>query len=226
MDVTQEAVISALDRQTRAMLERSLDALWSADFNAESQLTGWSAGYVATYLARQADEMTDRLLVATGRPVPEFDADRRWDLEPGSLRPGAVLIDDLHESADRLESALAGIEDWTPLDDQTQAIPGRRLLQVLVHGADLGRDWATVPTDDAELALAVLARLRADELTGIRLMPVHDVEHLEVSEADDGNTVAQGPPGALLAWATGRRADFGSVAPSGAPSQHDRLLWL
>ena len=224
MDVSQQAVVSALDRQTRAMLERSLDALWTADFNAESQLEGWSAGYVATYLARQADEMADRLLVATGRPVPEFDADRRWDLEPGSLRPGAVLIDDLHESADRLASSLVGIEDWKPLDDQTQAIPGRRLLQVLVHGADLGRDWATVPTDDAELALAVLARLRPDELTGIRLMPVRDGEHLTVRTANDGDTIVEGPPHALLAWATGRADD--AVTACGTLPHLDRQLWL
>ena len=226
MDVTEQAVLSALDRETHAMLERSLDALWTADFNAESQLEGWSAGYVATYLARQADEMADALLAATGRTVPEFDADRRWDLERGSLRPGAVLIDDLHESADRLASALEGVGDWTTIDAETRDIPARRLLQVLVHGADLGRDWGTVSIDDAELAVALLARLRADELDGIRLIPLRDSEHLEVTEADDGDTVAQGPPGALLAWATGRRADSETVAPSGAPSQRDRLLWL
>ena len=225
VDVAQETVVSALHRETQAMLERSLDALWTADFNAESRLAGWSVGHVATYLARQADEMSDRLLVATGHPVPEFDAERRWDLERGSLRPGAVLIDDLHESADRLTSALAGVPDWAALDDGTRALPGRRLLQVLVHGADLGRDWQSVSVDDAELAVALLARLRADELAGIRLIPVRDSEQLTVSTATETDTVVEGPPRALLAWATGRPADSPAGAQGETLPRLSRVLW-
>ena len=204
--------------------------MWGADFNAESGLQGWSAGYVVTYLAREGDRMADVLLASTGRAVPEFDSDRRWDLERGSLRPGAVLIDDLHESAERLRLALGGVEDWSSLDDETRAIPSRRLLQVLIHGADLGLDWQAVSVDDAERALAAFEHVREIERTGILLVSDRASERLTVSTTMGGDTVVAGPPLRLLAWATGRDsvADSGEQVPTATEPLPDfqRPVWL
>lgn len=207
MTVPQDALLTVLDRQTTELLDYALAELWAADFNAESRLDGWTAGYVATYIAREADRMADHLLVSTARAVPPYDADRRWDLERGGLRPGAVLIDDLHESAARLQAAIGGVSDWSALDPRARDMPARRLLQVLVHGADLGRQWDAVSVDDAEVAVGVLPDILKAELDGVRLLSGGGNAPLTASWQTDGSVIIEGSPRALLAWTTGRSGD-------------------
>lgn len=153
--VETDRVLRAIERETDALLEHLLQVFLEIDFQEHSALNGLTGGHVVTYLAREADRMADELLAASGRPVPPPEPGRQWDVETGSLRPGAVLIDDLHVSADRLRAALAAVEDWSTLDEPGRAIPGRRLLQLVVHHADLGRPWGEVPEEDAELAAAL-----------------------------------------------------------------------
>jgi len=208
-------VLAALRRETDVLVDRALTVFLDIDFLDHDVLGGrLSGGHVVTYLARQADAMADELLAATGRPVPPIDRDRRWEIdEGGNLRPGAVLIDDLQVSAERLESALAGVDDWSTLDEGPREIPARRLLQVVVHHADLGRPWAAIPAEDAAIAAALLPEVLAAELAGFVLEPSGEETEPVVRSGDGGPTVIQASPRALLAWATGRGEAGLSASP-------------
>ncbi len=147
--------------------------------------------------------MADQFLAATGRPVPSGDPDRRWAVDRGGLRPGAVLIDDFIESSERLADAMEGVDDWSSLDRTTCDVPGRRLVQLLVHHADLTRGWDHVSEEVASIAVSLLPTVMPDELSGIRLV-ARPGRRTVVVESSVGQTVVEGDPRSLLAWASGR----------------------
>lgn len=209
-DAVPRTVLEGVERETGALLEHMLRDFLDIDFQDHSVLGGvTTGGHVVTRLAREADRMADELLAATGRPVPPPDLGRQWDVETGGLRPGAVLIDDLHASADRLGDALAGVGDWSAQGESIRAIPGRRLLQLVVHHVDLGRPWDELPEEDAVAAARLLPVVLGEELAGIGIEVRPELAGLEASAADGGTTIVAGSPRALLAWATGRTEGFG-----------------
>lgn len=200
--VDHETIISTIDAETTALLDSLLGGFLGIDLQAEPVLDLFTGGHVLTHLAREADRMADELLAATERPIRPFDAERRWGVEYGGLRPGAVLIEDLGEASGRLEDALEGVDDWSTLDDACREIPARRLVQLLVHQADLHRPWDSVPEQHARVALARLP-IVIPELSDIRLV-ARSHQTPTIAQPSDGQTVVEGDPRALLAWATGR----------------------
>lgn len=203
-DTSAPPVLAALERETDALLARVLEIFLEFDFLDHRLLELTSGGEVVTHLSREADRMADALAGATGQHLPPVDPERDWSLEQGGgLRPGAVLVHDLHESAARLTRALAGVDDWMPLEPGLRDIPARRLLQVVVHSVDLDRPWDSVPLEDAAVAAAQLPHVLAPELAGIPLPATDD-------------------PRVLLGWATGRIA--GLDLPPGIPVPASRPL--
>ncbi|GAB2850623.1 hypothetical protein ACFQ0P_07605 [Microbacterium insulae] len=219
-------VLPALARETDALVDRALSGFLDYDFLEHSILGGrLSGGHVVTYLAREADRMADLLLAAIGRPLPAPDRDRRWELgEGGNLRPGAVLVADLDVSAERLTNAMALVEDWSAVPAELQVVPAHRLLQVIVHHADLGRSWQDLSQTDAVTVVSMLPSILAGELTGFELVIRNDDRALTSASIADGTTEITGEPRALIAWATGRRVP-GDAAPPDPPSPPLRV-WI
>ena len=201
--VNHETIIASVDRETAALLSSLLGGFLEIDLQGQPVLDEFTGGHVLTYLAREADRMADELLAATGRPVPPLDADRRWDVEQGGLRPGAVLIEDFVEASSRLTDAMEGVHDWSTLNATVSEIPGGRLVQLLVHHADLNRPWDSVPEQDARMALSQLPTIMPTELGDIRLVARSGQAPI-VIHPNLVQTVIEGDPRALLSWASGR----------------------
>ena len=211
--IDQAAILRSLDRETSALLDRVLGEFLEIDLQGQSVIDGFTGGHVLTHLSREGDRMADELLEATGRAVPAFDAERRWDVEQGGLRPGAVLIEDFEESSERLRDAISGVDDWSSQDPAIRILPAQRLLQLVIHHADLTRPWNSVPEEDAAIALSQLPALMPEDLAGIRLVARPGLP-LVSSTTDDGVAVVEGDPRSLLAWVSGR----GDVADTTEPA--------
>lgn len=200
---TEDSCARAVERQTQALLSSVLDDFLVIDLQFQPVLDGFTGGNVLTYLSREADRLAGVLLEATGRPAPPFEARQQWDVDAGGLRPAAVLIEDVVESAARLQDATAGVGDWTALDDDVREVPARRLVQLVVHSADLDRSWASLTHEDAAVAVAQLPAVLAGDLGGTRLV-VRPDQPLASTTSIDGEAVLTGDARALLAWASGR----------------------
>lgn len=197
-----ETVIGAVSEETAALLDGLLTGFLELDLQGQVVLEEFTAGHILTYLSREADRMTDEMLHAAGRPSMTPDPDRQWDMRYGADRPGAVLLDDAIESSACLDEAFAGVDDWSVISESARALPGRRLLQLLVHHADLGRSWSDVPVAVAELGVALIPSLLHEDLEGISLItrPNSGI----VAREDANGTVIEGDPRQLIAWASGR----------------------
>jgi len=204
--VTVTADISAaLEHQARTLVDYALDVFLEIDFLDHNVLGGTlTGGHVVTYLAREGDRMADELLESLGEEVPEPDRARRWEIaEGGNERPGAVMVDDIVESTERLRRALTAVDDWTALPSSIRQIPRRRLIQLVTHLVDLGRPWEELQDDDARAAVHALPDVFAEELSGYRLLATDGDEELTWVK-EGATTIVTGSPRALLAWATGR----------------------
>ena len=203
-----DATLRALARQSQALIDYALDEFLRFDFLDYNILGGrLTGGQVVTYLAREADRLADELLVATGQIVPEPDHVRRWQIaEGGSERPGAVMVDDIQKSSERLRETVASVPDWSALPHEVQEVPAHRLLQLVIHLVDLGRPWNLLDDDDAAAATAALPVVLGHELSSYR-MTVTDGE--TITWTDQGGVIeVSGPARMLLAWATGRTDAF------------------
>lgn len=214
-------IIGSIERETAALLSHVLSEFLEIDLQGEPLLAGLTGGHILTHLSRESDRMADQLLAATGQVVPTPDPDRQWPVEQGGLRPGAVLIEDFVESSDRLRAALVSVTDWSQLDAAARAVPGQRLVQLVMHHADLKRPWSSVPEDDAVVAVAQLSQVLAAELAGIRLTAVPAAPSLQVATVD-GETLIEGDPRDLLAWASGRPASTDTTT-AGLPDVGGRV---
>ncbi|WP_374946056.1 hypothetical protein [Agreia sp.] len=201
--VAHDEVLRSLERETAALLSRVLGEFLDLDLDREPVVENVTGGDLLTYLSREADRMADELLIAAGSPLPPYDSDRRWDLERGGLRPGAVLIEDFVESSERLRDAIADVQNWSALDAVIRGIPGRRLVQVIVHHADFRRPWSALATEDAAIAVTVLPSVLPEELAGISLVSLPGQPPVLV-QTGKGMRAIEGDPRALLAWASGR----------------------
>lgn len=217
------AVLDALSKESRILVDRALSEFLDTDFLEYDVLDGrLTKGHVMTQLAREGDRMADELLAASGRVVPPVDRGRRWEIgEGGELRPGAVLIDDLHVAVERLAEALDGIPDWRALPAEVVAIPSRRLLQLVVHHHDLGRPWSELDGATAVVAVAALPTVLAEALAATELHVDESTSGPQVSTGGGRRTVT-GPSRAILAWATGRPLPD---SPSDDPHR-DVRVWI
>ncbi|MEJ7635515.1 maleylpyruvate isomerase N-terminal domain-containing protein [Aeromicrobium sp.] len=222
--VEQELVIRSIDRETQALLASVLGGFLEIDLQFAPVLDGFTGGHVITHLSREADRMADALLEATGLPVPPLDGERQWEVDPGGLRPAAVLIEDFVESSSRLKAAMAGVHDWSSLAHGVREVPARRLIQLVVHHADLQRSWESVSHEEAAVAVSRLSSVFAAEMSDL-LFVVRPDQPLISSAREDGRTVLTGDARALLAWASGRLAQISSGSAADLPPR-DRRVWF
>jgi maleylpyruvate isomerase len=166
------------------------------DARRPSRLPSWTVGHVLTHLARNADGHARRLEGALrGAEVARYAGgreERDQQIAAGSGRTARELVDDLAESARRLEDVWQRSEQagWPNAEllatDRwpTTGSPARRLREVEVHHVDLGLGYE--PAD------------WPDEYVGWELP--HVLERLPRLLADPGDSRR------ILAWITGRAA--------------------
>jgi len=159
-------------RDATARLLAALEAIEGLDTRQPSLLPDWSIGHVLTHLARSADSYV-RILrgAAEGLEVaqyPEGASGRSRDIEQGSARPAAAIVDDLRTASAALarawdEAPAVAWQGWgVRLDGSPfpcRRLPVSRWREVEVHHVDLGlgygiSDWPeSFVTLDLPLAL-------------------------------------------------------------------------
>jgi maleylpyruvate isomerase len=135
-----------------------------------SLLPGWTVGHVATHIARNADGQARMLEAAirgeVGLMYPGGLDQRTHDIEAGSQRPAAAIVEDVATSAAQLESIWAAMPEqaWSGRglsivgEVAMRDLPFIRWREVAVHHADLGLDYSWSDWDDDYVRLE-LARL-------------------------------------------------------------------
>lgn len=146
--------------EAQERFNRALAGLRDADVRRPTALPGWTVGHVLTHVARNADSHCRRAGAAVGREVVEQYAGgwegRSREIETGSGRSAAELVDDVRDSARRLQATWERLpaSAWPqPTVDvggrrrPLSALPGRRWQELEVHLVDLElgpsrRDWS------------------------------------------------------------------------------------
>jgi maleylpyruvate isomerase len=218
-------------RSATAELVRAIGGLSDSDVRASSPLPGWTRGHVLTHLARNAEGGT-RLLgwARTGVPSYEYEsvAARAAAIEQGAGRPAAVLVADVHSSADGFFAAADGMPGqawqrtvrWTTGHETDAAlIVPMRLGEVLVHHVDLDigyrpQDWPAAFVSDY-LDRAVTSLRNHPEWSGAVRMEATDTGRVhEFGDVTAASLVLAGPEYALLSWLL-RRSDGGGLFREG-----------
>ena len=184
-----------------------------------SRLPGWSRGHVATHIARNADGIVRLTEWARSgeRQDMYVSAERREaDVEDGSVRSGLDLQIDLDTTAGRLGDAFEAMdqdEAWDAVVElrgglrvPARLLPLTRLLEVVIHHADLdiGYEISDIEQSTAEWLLEWCAfRLRSrDEFPRLDLTSDSGFR-IEVGSA--GQPIAiSGSSANLLGWLMSR----------------------
>ncbi len=157
------------------VLIAALQALTDDEVTHPSLLPGWTVGHVTSHIARNADGQARMLDAATGGEVghmyPGGRDQRTHDIEAGSRRSAAAIVDDVATSAARLEAIWAAMpkQAWSGRgisiagEMTMRDLPFIRWREVTVHHADLGigYSWADWDDDYVRLELARLTMLWA-----------------------------------------------------------------
>lgn len=143
--------------------ERLLDAigrLTDEDVQRPSLLPGWSVAHVLTHVARNADSHVRRAAAAgRGEMVDQYAGGydgRNADIETGSARSAALLLEDVRRSAQAVDAAwrdlpadawLVRSRDANGKERPLFELPARRWQEVEVHLVDLDfgvsyREWS------------------------------------------------------------------------------------
>ncbi len=144
--------------------ERFLDAiggLTDEHVRSASLLPGWTVGHVLTHVARNADSHVRRAEAALrGETVDQYDggyAGREAEIEAGSTRPAADIVEDLRRSASGVDDSWRNLtaEAWAGRTRDAKGmerplfeLPSRRWQEVEVHIVDVNvgvshRDWTS-----------------------------------------------------------------------------------
>ncbi len=207
-------------REATVRLIDSVGALDPSAVGEPSLLPGWTRGHVLTHLARNADGYGNLLAWArTGEETPMYPSmeAREKDIEEGSGRPLTEQLADLRAATERFAAAL---EETPPQAWAAQVrirtdgvipaaeIPGRRLIEVLLHHIDLGIGFtfADLPADwaAAELAMFVDGLAGREGIAAVRLKDSDTGSTWDLGAADHPELTVEGSTGALLAWVCGR----------------------
>jgi maleylpyruvate isomerase len=234
--------LAALRASTAGLLTGIEAEKWSdADMRAPSILPNWTRGHVLTHIARNADGITATLAGALRGEIvlryPRGPAGRAADIEDGAGRSAVELVDDVRESAariDRLFGAVADADGWDlPSDDSRPARSWvkARWKEVEVHRADLlgaytAADWPAQFVDYLLPREAAEVGSRLDTAVRIEVDPdgstTTDLGG-SVWTAGDGLPVeVRGPDWALLAWLVGRPA----LATDALTARPELAFWL
>ncbi|MGW1784821.1 maleylpyruvate isomerase family mycothiol-dependent enzyme [Streptomyces sp. NPDC002143] len=222
------------------LLRIHVPKLTDSKITGPTALEGWTVGHLLAHLARNADALSNLAhWAATGIETPMYPggADQRLsDIESGAARPPGQLVDDVLDSADRLQHRLDGLTPaaWTAPVRTAQGrtvtaalIPWLRIREVWLHLVDLDVGVTVDDFPDGLVAvllpdaLATLAtRLGCPPLVllprprGVAL--VSDPTAQQVIEVS-------GRPSDLLSWITGR--GYGELLTANC-SLPDLPAWL
>ncbi len=211
--------LEALAASTQRFLA-TIDAMDAAELRAPSLLPGWSRLHVLSHVARNADGMRNRLLMArTQRPVAQYPsmALRAADIETGALRDPELVVLDVRAACERLaiDAESLSEEDWARdagVGDVAGRLPAAglplsRLHEVEIHHVDLGAAYTFADTP-VDVVGGFFDRLPV-KFAGSALDPCR-VTSTDLGQSwsvgDGSGPHIQGPAGALLQWATGRGA--------------------
>jgi maleylpyruvate isomerase len=204
---TPTARLAAVRSSTAALIRGLRDEQWSdADVQRPSLLPGWSRGHVLAHIARNADgiarTLSGALRGALVARYPDGPAGRDADIAAGAGRPVNEALQDVEQSADRLDRVCGAVADagaWELPTDQER--PAARWLparwrEVEIHRVDLDGSY-TADKWPAEFVTYLLPRL-AERLAG------RTSESLRV-EVQADESISADLPGAV--WTSGTRAD-------------------
>lgn len=185
--------------------------LTPADLTVPSRCAGWSRAHVLAHLARNADSLVNLATWARTRvetpayPSPEA---RDRDIEQGAARSRSELLEDVVESAARLDRAFeslhgpAGDAEITTRVGTTvrgAQLPAMRLQELVLHHVDLRTGYSL---DDADPGWVRRALVR-----GARRWAARDDAPDLVLRAPEqewvlgaGGRVVSGTEPALLLW--------------------------
>jgi maleylpyruvate isomerase len=142
--------------------ERFLEAireLRDEQVRRPSVLPGWTVGHVLTHVARNADSHVRRAEAAVrGEVVDQYEggyAGRDADIEAGSVRAAAEILEDVRVSARAVDEAwrdlpsaawIGRTRDANGRERPLFELPSRRWQEVEVHAVDIGvgvthRNW-------------------------------------------------------------------------------------
>lgn len=214
-----------LPEATRRLL-RTVDSLSDEDYRAGTRLPGWSRAHVVAHLALNAEGLA-RALEAAGRgeQVAQYDSNevRAADIDALAAAPAEDLRTRLLAACSRYADASDAMtaEDWLATLRRTTGgrhtwpahqTPGRRLVEVEVHHADLdaGYDRHDWPSDTAVCLVEVLQR----DLARLAPLTLRATDTGHTWDLGGGGPVVSGSAADLAWWLTGREGD-GLVAESG-----------
>jgi maleylpyruvate isomerase len=217
VDVQVQKRLAVAAEATGRLLD-SLEGIDDAWCRAASRLPGWTRGHVLTHLARNADGLV-RLVTTTaeGHSAGLYgpgDA-REAEIEAGAGRPSAELVDDVRDSAARLDTTCRAVPDqvWETVTEwragrrqPLRDVPVARVVEVEIHRVDLGAGYepADWPDTSTKLLLAAaLARLSGAPSPPLLRLEV-DGEDAPRGSDDPDATVVSGPGHELVTWLTGR----------------------
>ncbi|KHO21657.1 maleylpyruvate isomerase family mycothiol-dependent enzyme [Mycolicibacterium setense] len=229
MPPERSTVEAWLHVETERLL-RTVDTFRDRDLSENSSLPGWSVGHLLTHIARNADALCNLLSWArTGVEAPMYQSaqQREDDIKLGAVRPAEIIVTDVLDSAERLQSAATQLSavDWANevVTAQGRSIPAGhvpwlRLREVALHHVDLGAPIQELP---AELVRALLDNVVAStrgkaDWPALRI----EVADSDTAAVEFGTTArVTGAPDQLLAWLIGRSAGSELTSPpAGLPA--------
>jgi maleylpyruvate isomerase len=140
-------------------LLNEIERLTDEDIRRPSKLPRWSVAHVLTHVARNGDSHVRRVAAAVrGEMVDQYEGGydgRSADIETGSVRSAAELLEDVRRSAQALDDAWRNLQpdawngrsrDATGNERPLFELPARRWQEVEVHLVDLDigvshREW-------------------------------------------------------------------------------------
>lgn len=229
------AADAGLVRDATDRLLAAAERLDDATTARPSLLPGWTRGHVLAHLARNADALIN---VLSGQQMYRSAQSRDADIERDAHRPTAAHLNDLRESAARLDGAFAvqREEDWqrtvelrNGVTDLAYSLPFRRWIEIELHHIDLGVGYGIddLPGTFVERQLANMARRfsgHPDIPLAIELRSEDGGSwHTGLAGNDAGGkegagtVVVAGTPTALVGWLTGRSTGSGLSAREPLP---------
>ena len=201
---------------------RLLDAAASLspdDVRSPTLLDGWTVAHLLTHLSRNADAIRGMLDgVARDAIVPMYPggaAQRDGDIDDGSVRYLAAILEDLHSATVALDARIAAtpLGSWT---SEVQTRTGRlkawqlvwlRWREVEIHMADLGRG-ARMSEAFTARALFELVETAPDRLQNFAAVELcTDAIPLATLRGPGSvRLILDGSPTDLVLWLTGRAA--------------------
>ncbi|MFC9424315.1 maleylpyruvate isomerase family mycothiol-dependent enzyme [Streptomyces sp. NPDC056987] len=212
-----------------------VDEAWVAGPNT---LPGWRNAHLLTHLARNADALTNLVTwSATGVETPMYPhgtEGRLRDIDEGARRTAQVILQDVKDSAVRLQQALdeLPVMAWGRTVRTAQGrlvaaslIPWLRIREVWIHLVDLGTGvtFDALPEDLAEALLpdvvATLAGRDGCPALIVRDQPGGLPLTTRPTEPVGSAAEVKGPTAELIGWLTGRTAGDGlTCSPPGLPA--------